>query len=105
MKTMSKYKNVITEVDNISFHSRKEASRYLELKMLVRASIISDLQLQKRFELRVNGVKVCDYVADFAYKDQSGREVVEDVKGIKTAIYRLKSKLMIACHGLRILET
>jgi hypothetical protein len=101
----SKYKNIITEVDGISFHSRKEANRYLELKMLLRSGYISELKLQPSFELRVNGVKVCTYVADFRYLDQQGREVVEDTKGMKTPIYRIKNKLMIACYGLRILET
>jgi hypothetical protein len=102
---MSKYKNQPTALDGIIFASKKEANRYAELKLLERAKIISALQLQKPFELRVNGVLVCKYIADFVYLDQSGREVVEDVKGVKTAIYRLKAKLMIACHGLRVVET
>lgn len=102
---MSKYKNIKTEVDNILFDSKKEAARYSELKMLQRTGYISELKVQPSYDLRVNGVKVCTYIADFAYKDQQGRDVVEDVKGLKTAMYRIKAKLMIACYGLRILET
>ena len=92
-------------VDGILFASKRESKRYCELRMLLRAGIITDLELQKKYEFRVNGVKICTYIADFVYLDQSGREVVEDVKGCKTAMYRLKAKLMIACHGLRVLET
>ena len=101
----SKYNAVKTEVDGIIFASKMESNRYLELKMLLRSGIISDLELQKKFELRVNGVLICKYLADFCYLDQSGRQVVEDTKGVRTPIYSIKAKLMIACHGLRILET
>lgn len=105
-KRLVKYKNIRTEVDGKVFDSKREAARYSELAMLQRAGVISDLQLQKPFELRVNGVLICKYIADFVYKDQQGREVVEDVKSPATItrVYRIKSKLMIACHGLRILE-
>ena len=105
---MNKFRNVKIELDGIRFDSKKEANRYAELKMLARSGIISNLELQKRFHLTVNGVKVCDYIADFSYQDQSGRAVVEDAKGMRSgaayAVFRLKAKLMIACHGLRVVE-
>jgi len=101
-----KYKNTPTAVDGIIFQSKKESLRYTELKMLERSGVISNLRWQVPFELRVNGVLVCKYIADFVYLDQQGREVVEDVKSeaTKTAVYRIKAKLLIACHGLRIVE-
>ena len=101
---MNKYRNVKTEIDGIVFDSKREAGRYQELKMLERSKIITQLELQKTFELRVNGVLICKYRADFAYLDQQGREVIEDAKGVRTRDYLLKSKLMIACHGLRVVE-
>ena len=100
----SKYGNKKTEVEGIKFDSQKEAKRYQDLKIQQFAGEISDLKLQVRFDLIVNGQKVAVYVADFQYfKD--GKEVVEDVKGMKTAIYRLKKKLMKAVYGIEILET
>jgi hypothetical protein len=102
--SVSKYRNVKTEIDGIVFSSKREGLRYLDLKMLLRSGIISDLVLQKKFPIQVNGVKVCVYVCDFSYLDQNGREVVEDVKGLKTPVYRIKNKLMIAVYGLRIVE-
>lgn len=100
----SKYKAIRTAVDGIIFASKAEAARYCELKILQRQGLISDLRLQVPFNLPVNGVLICKYIADFVYLDADGRMVVEDKKGVKTPVYRLKSKLMLAVHGLRIVE-
>jgi hypothetical protein len=58
---------------------------------------IRDLELQPRFPIVINGKKVCTYIADFAYRDgQSGNKHVEDSKGYRTDLYRLKKKLVEA---------
>ena len=62
-----KYNNIITEIDGIKFHSRKEANRYTELKMMIRAGEITQLELQKQFKIEINGLKVCTYICDFYY--------------------------------------
>lgn len=100
-----KYKNIRTSVDGFVFDSQREARRYGELKLLVRSGDIHSLELQPRFPIVINGVKVCTYVADFGYADHTGSPVVEDVKGVKTPIYRLKAKLVKAVYGITILET
>lgn len=106
-----KYHNSRTVVDNIKFDSKKEASRYLELKMLEKAKKISNLELQVPFELvpaiKINGRmnRKVVYVADFVYLDENGKRVVEDVKGVKTEVYKLKKKLMAWRHKIDILET
>jgi hypothetical protein len=99
----SKYGNRFTEVDGIKFHSAKEARRYGELKILQAAGEIRALMLQPRFKLAVNGQHVTTYVADFIY-DQGGKTVVEDVKGYKTELYKLKAKLFAAVHGFDVTE-
>ena len=99
-----KYNNKKTMVDGILFHSQKEASRYGDLKILQKAKKISDLKLQVKYPLEVNGQKVCTYIADFEYVER-GTKVVEDVKGMKTALYSLKKKLLKACTGIEIFET
>lgn len=74
--------------------------------MMERGGLIIDLWRQVRFPLFVNDVLICNYVADFVYsEDINGKLVVEDVKGHRTEIYRLKKKLMLACHGITIKET
>lgn len=102
---MNKYRNVKTVVDNITFDSKKEAARYDYLKVLFRCRQITDFELQKVYELKVNGIKICNYRADFYYKDEDGKEVIEDTKGMKTPAYKLKAKLMLAIYGIRIIET
>lgn len=103
---MNKYRAIRTEVDGIVFHSKREAARYSELKMLQKIGMIRNLVLQPRFPLMVEGTKICDYVADFSYFEKdSERLVVEDPKGVKTPVYRIKFKLFHACYPhLRITE-
>jgi len=106
---MSKYKAVKTIVDGIKFDSKKEAARYQELKLLERGGHIKDIELQPRFDFVLNDVKMGFYKADFRYKlkfyGDEYREIIEDVKGFKTPMYRLKKKMMKAFHGIDILET
>lgn len=101
----SKYRNVKTTVDGVTYDSKKEAKRAGELALLQRAGEISDLQRQVRYLLDVNGVPICHYRADFTYRERGAGFVVEDVKGVRTPEFILKSKLMLAVHGITIRET
>lgn len=108
----SKYHAKKTVVDGITFDSRKEAYRYLVLKGMEEDGSIEDLRRQVRYELvpafDVDGKHyrpVC-YVADFVYVDkETGKEIVEDVKGVRTDVYKLKSKLFARRYGVSIKET
>ena len=100
---MSKYGAIKTEVDGFIFASKHEAHRYSELKLAERNGDISDLELQPKFPLIVNGKKVATYIADFRYTER-GEVVVEDAKGFRTAIYRLKKKMVEAQYGVKIIE-
>lgn len=103
---MSKYNAVITEVAGIRFASRKEANRWSELQLMERAGEIKDLQRQVKFSLDVNGVHIANYYCDFQYFDYRFSKVItEDTKGVRTPVFRIKVKLMKACHGIDILET
>ena len=104
-QSRQKYGNRRTEVDGITFDSAKEARRYQALKLLEAAGKISELKVHPHWFCVVNGVLVCKYVADFSYLDGERWFVCEDVKGIRTPVYRLKRALMAACHGIIILET
>lgn len=98
----SKYGAVRTEVDGLSFASKKEATRYSALKLLERVGEISGLTLQPRFSLDVGGFHICTYVADFAYRDKSGAQVTEDTKGVVTDVFAIKKRLMKAVHGINV---
>ncbi len=102
---MSKYNAVRTEVDGFIFDSKAEARRYSELKLAEQAGEITALELQPKFSIDINGKHICTYIADFKYTDnRTGRTVIEDVKGVKTPVYRLKKKLVEALHGITIQE-
>ena len=119
-----KYHNKKVYCDGMTFDSKKEAQRYHELLMLQQSGHIQSLKRQVPFELipeqrepetvdnrgrnkrgRLLERKVM-YFADFAYFDNDLMEyVVEDVKGFKTPEYKLKRKLMLYMHNIRIKET
>ena len=104
----SKYHNKRVTVDGISFQSVKEASRYQELRMLERAGEITLLARQVKIELvpKSNLFRAVYYVADFVYVDKrTGKTVYEDVKGVRTDVYKLKKKLLYWRHGIEIKET
>jgi hypothetical protein len=94
----SKYGNRKTTVDGLVFDSAAEARRWCDLQLLERAGEISDLKRQVSMDCKVNGILVCRYVADFTYM-RGPLAVVEDVKGMETALFRLKARLVQACHG------
>lgn len=100
----SKYRNEQVRVDNIIFASKREARRYQQLRLEEQAGAIAQLRLQVRYRLTVNGQPVCYYVADFVYQ-RDGQETVEDAKGVKTDVYRIKKKLMKAIYSINIIET
>lgn len=108
----SKYHARKTAVDGITFDSKREADRYVVLKGMEEDGLIEDLRRQVRYELvpafDVDGrhYRPVYYVADFVYMDkEAGREVVEDVKGMRTDVYKLKSKLFARRYGMNVKET
>ncbi len=105
MKKPSKYRNHKTLYNGIQFDSRKEADRYRELLWMQQAGLIAGLECQPRYDLVINGHKLGFYKADFRYEDVATNSVVvEDVKGVRTAVYMLKKKLIKALYGIDIIE-
>lgn len=99
----SKYNARRTTIDGVEFDSQAEAARYVELRLLLNAGIISNLELQPKYVLVAkfttrSGEKIRElsYVADFRYVDgPTGKTIVEDVKGMKTEVYKIKKKLLL----------
>ena len=119
----SKYGSRKTIVDGISFDSKKEASRYRELLLLERAGKIWNLRRQVKYVLipaqyenpdspTKSGrgkclERECSYVADLVYDVPmvpEPIEIVEDTKGFRTEAYKIKRKMMLYMHGIRINE-
>jgi hypothetical protein len=105
----SKYRAIRTEVDGVTFASKREAARYQELLILGAAGKLCNLELQPRFPIMLNGQTIATYIADFRYQTvpwdyEPVENVVEDVKGMKTPVYNLKKKLVEAQYGIQIRE-
>ena len=100
-------KKITDPATGFVFDSKAEFIRWCELRIMERAGKISDLQRQVKYELipKQKGERACTYLADFVYKDSDGNTVVEDTKGVRTDAYRIKRKLMLWVHGIRIKET
>lgn len=97
----AKYGNKKTIIDGYVFDSKLEAKRFIELKTMLKLGNISNLILQKKFLLqdsfKYNGKaeRAITYVCDFYYTDKQGNEWVEDAKGFKTEVYKIKRKLFL----------
>lgn len=120
-KGKNKYHAKKTTFDGITFDSKREAYRYLELRVLEKAGKIKNLHRQVKFVLipahrepdtigKNGGIhkgklieRECSYIADFVY-EENGKKVVEDAKGKRLPDYIIKRKLMLWVHGIRIRE-
>lgn len=93
------------EVEGILFDSADEGKRYRILKADEALGLITDLRMQVAYPFAENGRHCFTYKSDFNYIIvASGEEVVEDVKGVKTDVYKLKKKLIEARYGITISE-
>ena len=107
----TKYHNKITTYKGIKFHSRKEASRYWELLVMEKAGQIENLQRQVYYLLKPTQrnesgkvlFKKMGYVADFVYR-RNGELVVEDVKGVRTPLYKWKRAEMYEKYHILVEE-
>ena len=122
-KPVSKYHSKKVSVAGEMFDSKKEARRWLELKVMESKGLISGLQRQKKFVLipaqyepdtkgprggKIKGKlleREVAYYADFVYFDEEEKDfVIEDTKGVRTKDYIIKRKLLLWLNGYRIRE-
>lgn len=108
----SKYNNHKVRFLGETFDSMLECERYKYLKALEQQKVISNLRRQvkyvllpsqKDFRTQKTIEREITYLADFVY-EKGSQTIVEDVKGMKTDVYKIKRKLMLYFHGIRIKE-
>lgn len=111
----NKFKAMKVELDGMTFDSKKEHWRYVELKAMQQRGEIRDLKHHTKFDLapktKIEGEKrakpALRYFADFTYYRSTGEFVVEDVKSAATrklASYRNKKHLMKTVHNIDVRE-
>jgi hypothetical protein len=106
---VSKFNNKKCEHEGFKFDSIKEMNRFIFLQQQLTLGKIRDLRLQVKYVLipKNDKFRSMSYVADFVYKIGSGNvlDTVEDCKGFKTEVYKIKRKLMYSVYGVLINET
>lgn len=100
----NKYGAKKTEYNGVTFDSKAEAHRAYELDMLKKSGEVTDIEYQPVFDVVVNNKKICKYKADFKVTYSDGHVEIEDVKGVRTPVYKLKKKLVEALHDIEIIE-
>jgi hypothetical protein len=100
MTNRSKYRAKRTVVDGINFDSKKEAKRYMDLKSLRESGEVAWFLMQVPFRLPGNTT----YRADFLVFWKDGRVTVEDVKGFRTEVYKLKKRQVEDLYPITITE-
>ena len=104
-KKKAKYRSEKVLVDQITFHSKREARRWKKLRLMQQAGVIRALERQVPFELNEGGKFSYVYRADFVYIDvETGMLYVEDSKGCRTREYLKKRKLMKEIYKIEIKE-
>ncbi len=113
-KKAAKYQNQKAERGGVRFDSQKEARRYDELLLMLRAGEIRDLRLQPQFTIQESyvtetgeRVRAIRYTADFSYiREVSGEKIVEDVKSgpTRTKEYLRNRKFIRSVYGIDVRE-
>jgi len=88
--------------DIIHFDSKRERARWQELCLQKTQGVISNIQCQVPFSIKINNVKIGTYRCDFQYNDIDGVEIIEDVKGMMTPLSAFKIKCVEAQYGISI---
>ena len=106
-----KYNNVKTKFEGDTYDSKKEANHAAKLILLKNVQLgihrVLHFERQRTYDIVINDISICRYIADFVVTFGDGHVEVQDVKSEftkKLPVYRLKKKLMKAVHGIDIIE-
>lgn len=98
-KQGNKYHAKKTEINGVRYDSKHEAKDGQKLEQLASMGVITNLQRQVRFVLQEGyknnqgkTIRPISYVADFVY-ERDGKKYVQDSKGVRTEVYKIKRKL------------
>lgn len=92
----NKYHSKTTQVEGVTYHSKKEAAYADELRLRKMAHDIKDWQRQVCIPLNVNGYHIANYYIDFVVEHNDGTLEYVEVKGFETDAFRMKWRLFEA---------
>ena len=103
-KPKSKYRNEPITIDGVRYDSKREATYILNLRLREKEGEVYGIELQKRYALiGPDGLLITTYVADATFWDQKEKRFrIIDVKGVETAVFKIKKKLMKSLLGLDV---
>lgn len=93
MLKRNKFNAVKTTYKGIKYDSKMEAKYAKLLDLLVKSGEVENVERQHKIELIVNGKKICNYIIDFKVYYSDGNVEYHEVKGVETALFKLKWKL------------
>jgi hypothetical protein len=92
----NKYGAKKSSYNGMKFDSKGEAGYCEQLDWRIKAGEIQGYERQVKIELKVNGVLICNYYADFVVTDKYGAKEVHEYKGFLTKDFQLKWRLLQA---------
>lgn len=84
------------ELDDYVYDSGFEAEYAAELQVRLRAGDILGFERQFPVPIYVNGYHICTCKVDFLVYERDGTKALKETKGVETADYRIKKKLIEA---------
>jgi hypothetical protein len=94
--TGNKYKAKKQEYNGEKYDSKGEAAYAQELDWRIKAGELLSYERQVKIPLKVNGVLICNYYADFVVTDKHGAIQIHEYKGMVLPLFQLKWKLLQA---------
>ena len=100
-KKRGKYNAMKCIIDGHKFDSKIEGDYYILYRDKQLKGLISNLELHPVYPIIINSKKICKVILDFrVFDEDSGETKVVDIKGLDTAISKLKRKMVEAQHGI-----
>lgn len=79
------------ELDGFTFDSKLEGALYVQLKLLVRAGMFSELKVKPNVHLTLSKILM---IPDFSVLDLQAQELIFcEAKGLETDVWRIKRRL------------
>jgi hypothetical protein len=98
-KSGNKYHAKTSMYNGMKFDSIGERNYCEQLDWRIKAGDIQGYERQVKIPLKVNGVLICNYIADFMVTGKHGEKEIHEYKGLRLPLFDLKWKLLQALQN------